>query len=350
VLDCISNGVGAQRGATPEFGPRGAGGTLVFPLIVDGAPLGALVAGCPGPTAPSALAQVETQVELAAGRLQTAHLRHEVEGLRADRGTESTDAEGDELLKLSEALFTQDIELLCSNEKLGKIEKLKNDFIEKMSRELRTPLNSIIEAIIGVLAGENDAISDHAKASLRTALDEGTAFQRTLENILDLWRLKQNELPVELQEVNIAEIVEEAIFSVQDGIDERAVSIEREFAPGLPKVRTDLAKVNQLLFLLLDNAVKFTPSGTVRVRVEVDGNRLVAEISDTGIGICADDQEFIFDEFFQVDTHSSNTYRGAGLGLSLVRDLAVLLGGEIQLTSEPGKGTAIRFDIPVEVV
>ena len=87
----------------------------------------------------------------------------------------------DEILKLSEALFAQDIELLRNNEKLGKIEKLKNDFIEKMSRELRTPLNSIIEAIIQVLAGENEALSSSAQESLRHALDEGTAFLRTLQ-------------------------------------------------------------------------------------------------------------------------------------------------------------------------
>ena len=162
------------------------------------------------------------------------------------------------MLKLSEALFAQDIELLRNNEKLGKVEKLKNDFIEKMSRELRTPLNSIIEAIISVLAGENEHLSDTAKASLRAALDDGTAFLRTLQNILDLWRIKQGELPVESQEVNFREVVEEAIFSVQDTLGDKPVTIERRFHEPLPKMRTDLAKVNQILFLLLDNAVKFT--------------------------------------------------------------------------------------------
>ena len=106
------------------------------------------------------------------------------------------DEKNDELLKLSEELFAQDIELLRSNEKLGKIEKLKNDFIEKMSRELRTPLNSIIEATITVLSSENEnALGRRHSRRLRNALDEGTAFQRTLQNILDLWRIKQDELP-----------------------------------------------------------------------------------------------------------------------------------------------------------
>jgi signal transduction histidine kinase len=261
----------------------------------------------------------------------------------------STEGKSDELLQLSEDLFAQDIELLRSNEKLAKIEKLKSDFIEKMSRELRTPLNSIIEATISVLAGENDRISENAKQSLRRALDEGTAFQRTLQNILDLWRIKQGEFPVELQEVNIVEVVEEAIFSVQDTLDEKPVMIEKAFPENLPKVRADLAKTNQILFLLLDNSVKFTQQGQVTIRAYVDDEHLVCEVEDTGIGICPDDQQFIFDEFFQVDELSSHRYRGAGLGLTLVRDLLVLLEGGCSLQSEPGRGTIVSFSIPVQL-
>src|SRR4029434_3026762 len=124
-------------------------------------------------------------------------------------------SQNEEVLRLSEALFAQDIELLRSTEKLGKIERLKDDFIEKMSRELRTPLNRMIEAIISVLTGENDTLSASSQGSLRAALDDGTALLRTLQNILDLWRLKQGELPVEIQDVNFRETVGEAIRSEQ---------------------------------------------------------------------------------------------------------------------------------------
>ena len=144
---------------------------------------------------------------------------------------------GEELLKLSEALFAQDIELLRNNEKLGKIEKLKNDFIEKMSRELRTPLNSIIEAIIGVLTGENESLSEPAKTSLRQALDDGTAFLRTLQNILDLWRIKQRELPIEIQDMNFPEMIDEAIFSVQDAIGKKQLTVSQRLHQPFPKIR-----------------------------------------------------------------------------------------------------------------
>jgi signal transduction histidine kinase len=338
--------------APASFGAAAAGGLWIAPLGFDGRVHGALVVGSPAPLEDGARQTLELLARSVAVRLDHLHLADQLERLSLDTGQSSHGEEekSDEILKLSEALFAQDIELLRNNEKLGKVEKLKNDFIEKMSRELRTPLNSIIEAIISVLAGENEHLSDSAKAGLRQALDDGTSFLRTLQNILDLWRIKQGELPMESQEVNFREVVEEAIFSVQDSIDGKDLEIHREVQEPLPRIRTDLAKVNQVLFLLLENAVKFTPRGRVDIVARVKGDRLICEIRDTGIGICPDDQQFMFDEFYQVDDLVSTKYAGSGLGLALVRDLLILLDGEIEVSSEVGYGSTFRFDIPVEVI
>ncbi len=313
---------------------------------------GAVVLGATTTPSQTALEQLDQLIDSLSIQLDYAHLREEVPELRklALESESSADGKNDELLKLSEQLFAQDIELLRNNEKLGKIEKLKNDFIEKMSRELRTPLNSIIEAVISVLTGENEALSESSKENLRHALDEGTAFQRTLENILDLWRIKQNELPIEIQEVSFAELVDEAIFSVQDTLAGKPVEIIKELDPLIPKFRADLAKVNQILFLSLDNAAKFTLDGEIHIRARItEGSELFCEIEDSGIGICSDDQQFIFDDFYQVDDRASARYRGAGLGLTLVRDLLVLLDGEVSIESDAGKGTRISFQIPVQL-
>ncbi|TFG95027.1 MAG: HAMP domain-containing histidine kinase [Myxococcales bacterium] len=219
-----------------------------------------------------------------------------------------------------------------------------------MSRELRTPLNRIIEAIISVITGEHDALSETSKAGLRAALDDGTAFLRTLQNILDLWRLKQGELPVEIQEVNFRDTVAEAIFSVQDSIGDKPLAIETRIDEGFPKIRTDLTKISQILFLLLDNAAKFTPRGRIEIVARVEAEALHCQVRDTGIGICPDDRHYIFDEFFQLAEPSSRRYHGAGLGLTLVRDLLILLGGEIAVSSEIGSGSSFAFSIPVQVV
>ncbi len=321
----------------------------VQPLEFEGRVLGAVAVATAQPLAGPARDAVRSLVAIVSLRLDHAEARAQLLAAEArlENSEQTAEDKNEELLKLSEALFNQDIELLRKNERLGKVEKLKNDFIEKMSRELRTPLNSIIEAIISVLAGENENLSESAKQSLRSALDDGSSFLRTLQNILDLWRIKQGELPVEVQEVNFREVVEEAIFSVQDTLGDKPVQIEKTLVEPLPKIRTDLAKVNQILFLLLDNAVKFTERGKVTISARLDDSTLVCEVKDSGIGICPDDRQFIFDEFYQVDESGSPRYRGSGLGLTLVRDLIVLLEGEVSLDSEVGQGTTVVFRVPI---
>ena len=337
--------------APPELGPAALGGVFVVALEWGGRCLGALVAA--GPTAPtdSVRSDLERLAARLAERIDHQVLEAELHALQQQLRDHEDQMErkGEEILELSEALFAQDIELLRKGEKLGKVERLKNDFLEKMSCELRTPLNSIIEAIIAVLANEDDALSDSAKQGLRCALDDGTSFLRTLQNILDLWRVKQSELPVEIHEVSFREVVDEAIFSVQDTLAGKDIQIERSFDEPFPKLRTDLVKLNQILFLLLDNAVKFTEHGRIEIRAEVTGGELVCAIKDDGIGICPDDQQFIFDAFYQVDEPNSTRFRGAGLGLALVRELATLLGGSLAVSSEIGRGSTFVFRLPVQI-
>ena len=345
----VERGEPARSPCPPALAGRADGGLLIHPFQVGDAWRGALVVGTAAP-APDALpAQVGRLAERAGLYLDRAELRDRLELATRPEAAPEPETRSEEILKLSEALFAQDIELLRKEEKLGKIEKLKNDFIEKMSRELRTPLNSIIETIISVLAGENEALSEEGKAMLRSALDDGTAFERTLQNILDLWKIKQGELRVEIQEVNFGELVDEAIFSIQDGLEGKPLVVEPRLEPPFPKIRTDLTKLNQILFLLLENAVRFTPRGRIEILARVEADVLHCEVRDTGIGICPDDQNFIFDEFFQVDAGPSSRYGGAGLGLTLVRDLLLLLDGEVSVTSDVGHGTSVRFQIPVLV-
>ena len=324
-------------------------GLRLLPLVFEERVHGVLAVGSATPLEPGCgeiLGSVAAQLAV---RLDHARLVEELARQRAAAAEHADPGKGEELLKLSEALFAQDIQLLRNNEKLGKIEKLKNDFIEKMSRELRTPLNSIIEAIIGVLTGENESLSEPAKTSLRQALDDGTAFLRTLQNILDLWRIKQRELPVEIQDMSFPEMIDEAIFSVQDSIGKQQLIVSQRLHQPFPKIRSDLAKLGQIVFLLLDNAVKFTPHGQIEIAAKVEDGQLMCSVKDTGIGICPDDQQFIFDEFYQVDDSASRRSRGAGLGLTLVRDLVTLLEGEVSVASEVGIGTRVSFRIPVQL-
>jgi signal transduction histidine kinase len=351
VTDCMSSGRRGELPGADRMRDRAPAGVTLLPLRVGDTRHGVLAIGLPIRLPGEADEAIVLLAATTAIHLDHAALSARLEKIEHDKARTETavDEKGDELLKLSETLFAQDIELLRSNEKLGQIEKIKSDFIEKMSRELRTPLNSIIEAIISVLAGENESLSESAKESLRSALDEGTIYQRTLQNILDLWRIKQGELPVEIQDLNLSELIDEAIFSSQDTIAGKPVQIQKRVDEPFPKIKGDLAKLNQILFLLLDNAAKFTMDGEIEISARHQDGVLYCQIRDTGIGICPDDQEYIFDEFFQVDDRANAKYRGAGLGLSLVKELLDLLDGKCSISSEAGQGTTASVEIPAQI-
>jgi signal transduction histidine kinase len=350
VHDAIDSGETQRGETTGPIADRGNDETaLAIPLMARSQVVGALLLAPIAALSEETRELIDTLAWSTAVAIDHAGLTAQYQRLanESEKNLEIADEKSDELLKLSEELFAQDLELLRNNEKLGKIEKLKNDFIEKMSCELRTPLNNIIESTITVLSNENQNLSPGSQQTLRNALDEGTAFQRTLQNILDLWRVKQDEFPIEIQEVSIADVIDETIFSVQDTLREKPVEVVKEIPEVLPKLRADLAKVNQILFLLLDNAAKFIERGTITIGARYADDRLHCWITDTGIGICPDDQKYIWNEFYQVDDRASIRYRGAGLGLTLVHDLLVSMDGDSMLESEPGSGTRVEFTIPV---
>jgi len=307
-----------------------------FPIRHNGQPRGVALLGCPGPWPRVQNAGVESilrQIALV--------LDH-----NAVSGSTGPVEPSDEVLRLSEQLLAQDIELIKREERLTMVERLKADLIETMSYELRAPLNSIIERVISVLANEHENMSSTGRDALRGVLDDGNALMRMLQNILDLWRVKQGDVVVEVQDVNLSEVVEEAIFNVRDTLQPDVV-LEKRLPASIPKVRTDLAKLNQILFHLLDNAAKFTRRGKIELELSLEDGQLFCSVTDTGIGIAPDDQEQIFDEFYRVDSSADSRHRGAGLGLTLARALIEKLGGALSVQSEIGQGSRFSFTVPV---
>jgi len=321
---------------------RAGGGVFGFPLRHGGRIRGVAIVACPGPWPRVRNAEVESIL-----RQVTLVLDHQAVSQQQAAPAATAEEPSEELLRLSEQLLAQDIEIIKRDERLGQVEQLKNDLIEKMSYELRMPLNGIIERTISVLAAEHENLSNVGRAALRESLDEGNALLRTLQNILDLWRVKQNAIRVEVQDVNLSEVIEEAIFNVRDSLAP-GVTLEKRMPSALPKVRTDLTKLNQILFHLLDNAAKFTQNGRIELELSVEEGQLLCTVTDSGVGIANDDRSEIFDEFFQVDSDSGR--RGAGLGLTLARALIEQLGGAISVASEVGQGSRFSFTLPVSVL
>ncbi len=324
----------------PRIWERAAGGLYGFPLRHMGTTRGVAMVGCPG-TWPR-IRNAETESILHQLTLVLDH-HSMAESSMNDPET------ADDLLQLSEQLFAQDVERIKQDEKIQRLETLQNDLVERMTRELRAPLNNMIERIIAALASEHQNLSEAGRIALRTSLDEGNSLLRVLQNIVNLWRLKQNQLRVELQDVNVAEVVEEAIFNVRDSLQPEVV-LEKRLTSPLSKIRTDLDKLNQILFHCLDNAVKFTRKGRIELSVAIESGRLCCAVTDTGVGIAPEDQSQLFEEFFQVDSSPGRHLRGAGLGLTLVKGLIELLGGDLEFASELGRGSRVGFSLPVAKV
>jgi signal transduction histidine kinase len=318
---------------------RASGGIFGFPLRHAGQTRGMAIVGCPGAWPRMLNAEIESIL-----RQITLVLDHHLVSQKPG-STEPSD----ELLKLSEQLLAQDIELIKKEERLSSAERLKSDLIEKMSYELRSPLNSMIERVISVLATEHENLSTAGRDGLRTVLDEANTLMRTLQNILGLWRVKQNEVEVDIQDVNLAEVIDEAIFNIRDSI-KPGVELEKRLPGSLPKVRTDLTKLNQILFHLLDNAAKFTQQGRIELEVGLEDGHLLCSVSDTGIGISFEDQERIFEEFFLVDSSPESRHLGSGLGLTLAKAMLDAMGGAISVRSEIGRGSRFSFTLPVAVL
>ena len=233
--------------------------------------------------------------------------------------------------------------------------RFKSEFLANVSHELRTPLNSIL--LLSKLLAENSEgnLREEQLRQARVIHDAGFHLRSLIDNILDLSRIEAGRCKVVLGKVDVAEVVADVARFMRPQFEERGLTFEVEIPdPPPPLLESDEEKLRQILTNLLSNALKFTARGGVTVRLEATrGERairypLAIEVRDTGIGIPPEQQEKIFHAFQQVDGSTRRRYGGTGLGLAISRQLADLLGLEIALESEPGKGSRFILYLPGE--
>ena len=235
---------------------------------------------------------------------------------------------------------------------LRRADELKSRFLSNMSHEFRTPLNAI-RALTHVLAqGIDGALSPEQQLQvgyIRKAADE---LAELVDDLLDLAKVEAGKVVVRPTEFDVSTLFSSLRGMLRPLLVSESVSLLFEPASELPTLYTDEGKVSQILRNLISNALKFTEHGEVRVSAAADGDSrsVTFAVADTGIGIAADDQERIFQEFGQLDSHVQRKVRGTGLGLPLSRKLAHLLGGTLTVTSAPGVGSTFYAQIPVHYV
>jgi signal transduction histidine kinase len=223
---------------------------------------------------------------------------------------------------------------------------MKSQFLANVSHELRTPLNAILGYSQLMLEGVSGDLNRGQQDKLGRVDANARHLLSVINDLLDIARIESGKLPIQVGPVRLPELIDEVMAEVEPLIARTRLAVDRELASGVPDLRTDRKKVKQILLNLLSNALKFTPQGSVAIRVGFDERRVWCEVTDTGIGISEENQKKIFEEFAQADSSYARRAGGTGLGLSICRRLAAVLGGEITVVSQQGVGSTFTLVLP----
>jgi PAS domain S-box-containing protein len=247
---------------------------------------------------------------------------------------------------VSERIFMER-NLLEAKEQAEAASRAKGEFLANMSHEIRTPLNGVLGML--QLATLTD-LNEEQREYVETALTSGRSLLRIINDVLDFSKIEAGKIEIGKEAFNLPDMIESVIEVFRNQARRKRVELVKDVGEDTPEiVLGDEGRLRQILFNLVGNAIKFTDNGeiAVRVRSESEGAvdlRLVFEVKDTGIGIPADKVENIFDSFTQVDGSYTRKHPGSGLGLSIVKRLVHLMHGDVQVSSEEGSGTTVRFE------
>jgi PAS domain S-box-containing protein len=249
-----------------------------------------------------------------------------------------------ELARQNELLRRQALELEQAS-------AAKSQFLANMSHEFRTPLNAILGYTSIILKGVSGDLNPQQRENLSRVDSNSRHLLAIINDILDISRIEAGRMPLHLSDFQLPDLIAEVMAEVEPIIVRSRLEVMTEVADDLPTIRSDRAKVKQIVLNFLTNALKFTPDGSVRVAVTSlrDARQVATAVSDTGIGIAPADQAKVFEDFQQADSSSTRQYGGAGLGLSICRRLASMLDGQITLASKLGHGSTFTLVLPVRL-
>ena len=239
--------------------------------------------------------------------------------------------------------------LRVSKEEAEAANQAKTRFLANMSHELRTPLNSVIGFANVIAKNKDDRLAPRDLNFIERIVSNGRHLLTLINEVLDLAKIEAGRMELELERVDLGSLVRDTASQIEGQLRGKNVELVVEVPDGLEAAETDPHKLRQVLINLIGNAIKFTEEGAVTVRVAPDdGGSVPRDISvtDTGIGIAPDRLEAIFEAFQQADSGTSRRFGGTGLGLTISRSMVQLLGGELLVTSEEGKGATFTVRLP----
>ena len=240
-------------------------------------------------------------------------------------------------------------EIQDKSRQLAEASQNKSQFLSSMSHELRTPLNAIIGLTEMMLTNAARFGTEKALEPLRRVNAAGTHLLSLINEILDLSKIEAGKLELNLESINLARLIDEVVGTAGQLAEKNKNRLVVETQENLAALTADSMRLKQILLNLLSNACKFTKDGEValRVRKVADGRDWIElAVADSGIGMTAEQQAKLFQDFTQADSLTARRYGGTGLGLALSRKLARMMGGDVTVTSEPGKGSVFTVRLP----
>ncbi|HSE95408.1 MAG TPA: ATP-binding protein [Methylomirabilota bacterium] len=253
---------------------------------------------------------------------------------------------GDLSRELEAKVRQRTAELEQANRRLTELDRLKSDFVSTVSHELRTPLTSIRSLSESLLAG-GDIPRPRQEQFLAIIVQESQRLSRMIGQLLDLSRIEAGKMDWRMEELDLGEVVEQAVQAHRALLDAKGITLIVDRPPRPVAVLADRDQIIQVLTNLLSNAAKFTaPTGEVRVRTFPDGELAVVEVEDTGVGIAPDQIHAIFERFRQIGATLTGKPEGAGLGLPISREIVLHHGGTLTVRSTPGQGSCFRMTLP----
>ena len=241
--------------------------------------------------------------------------------------------------------FTQELEF--KNTQLQRLDQIKDEFLANTSHELRTPLNGIIGIAESLLDGAAGELNDRQKANLAMVVSSGMRLANLVNDILDFAKLKNRDIELQRQPVDFRQITEIVLRVCRPLVTSKSLELNNEIPEELVAVEGDENRLQQIMYNLVGNAIKFTESGSVTVSAIALDGMVEVTVADTGIGISPDKFSDIFKSFEQVDASVSREYGGTGLGLSITKQLVELHGGTIHVESELSQGSRFIFTLPM---
>jgi hypothetical protein len=238
-------------------------------------------------------------------------------------------------------------ELMQANLRLKELDRLKSKFIASMSHELKTPLNSIIGLTGIILQGISGEITEVQRKELTMVKNSADHLFTLISNIIDVSKIEADQIELAIEELDLAELIQGVRDSFKTSVDEKGLKMSLK-TPERLIIKGDSRRAKQVIINLVSNAVKFTDKGEIAINAAKKDKGVEVSVADTGIGIKKENMKKLFKQFSRIHIAGRLVVEGTGLGLYLSKKIADLLGGEIKVKSEFGKGSKFTFILPLK--